>query len=910
MTKPSLSKGSGLPCALAALGLLSAFGLVLYWPIVSGQYTLHGDFASLTYPWANYVAHNFQEGRLPLWDNLRAAGYPFLISSQAQVFYPASLFLPLLLEGGKVSYQGLEIIVLLHFLAAGFFAYLLGRRLGLSFAAALITGLSFMSCGFFLANSNHKATVETVAWLPLVFYAVDRLIHKPGPASLAIAGPAGAMMILAGWTPAVYIAAPFVLAYAVWGLLARSTPLNLRLRIIGALLLAALLAAGLSAVQTLPAWEMTGLSSRQEPNFAWSAAGSLWPGYLLSALVPLVHWGGAGYSMDELHFFTGLVPLMLAGYALAAGGKAGRFFWLAAALAAVAVALGPHTPLFHWLWKNLWGMKMFRCPGRYMIIFQLAVAVLAGLGAARLLDRSRPRGKGVWLLLAAYGLLGLAGLALRLKLTYGPPGLSKSWGLAPDLAAQLSQALLIWFAALGLMAAARWRSMPPWLTGAGLAALLAAQAIAFPAAMSWSEKKPADYFPVTANVRYLRKHIPPGRVGIDLKLTFQGHDDTNASLVFNLPSASIYDTLDEMRHHTMALTGQPQLYADLTDERFLSSYRPAGKLAQGKYLNKEWQLRHGSRESISLADILKEPIKEFGVVSHLAFSEKARQGEVVAEVVLEHQGRETARLPLRAGVETAEWSIDNPDKQAEFSHQRAKVALSWRVAGNKFQGHSFLAQWTFTEPIQADRIILRGATPKGVKTVIREIEINGRGLSQYGQRYVEVRPHLFRNRYALERFRILHDWRVSRPGLSALETTRMADLTRQCVLEKNPAFSAPGQQQTRPDSDRVELVSEEPNHLELKVWAASRGILFAADTFYPGWRVKLNGRPAEIMRCDYLFRGVALEPGTYRVEFSFEPDSFRIGARISLASLAALALLLGLAAFLGWRRRGDRNLLS
>jgi uncharacterized membrane protein YfhO len=57
---------------------------------------------------------------------------------------------------------------------------------------------------------------------------------------------------------------------------------------------------------------------------------------------------------------------------------------------------------------------------------------------------------------------------------------------------------------------------------------------------------------------------------------------------------------------------------------------------------------------------------------------------------------------------------------------------------------------------------------------------------------------------------------------------------------------------------------------------------------YPGWTARVNGSPAPLLRADYLFRAVAFPAGMSRVEFRYEPRSFRLGVAVSLVSVAFL----------------------
>jgi uncharacterized membrane protein YfhO len=64
---------------------------------------------------------------------------------------------------------------------------------------------------------------------------------------------------------------------------------------------------------------------------------------------------------------------------------------------------------------------------------------------------------------------------------------------------------------------------------------------------------------------------------------------------------------------------------------------------------------------------------------------------------------------------------------------------------------------------------------------------------------------------------------------------------------------------------------------------------------FPGWKVKVDGKSADLHRVDYLLRGTSLPAGRHRVEFSYEPLSFRAGWIISLIALLALAGAAGVA---------------
>lgn len=101
------------------------------------------------------------------------------------------------------------------------------------------------------------------------------------------------------------------------------------------------------------------------------------------------------------------------------------------------------------------------------------------------------------------------------------------------------------------------------------------------------------------------------------------------------------------------------------------------------------------------------------------------------------------------------------------------------------------------------------------------------------------------------------------------------------------------------ESVQIEIMSEQPRRLWVRVRCSKPGTLVFADLFYPGWRCRVNRVETAIERAFGVFRAVQLEAGESSVVLSFEPDSFRIGTQATLLGLVLLGLL-----FCG-KRSGD-----
>ena len=81
---------------------------------------------------------------------------------------------------------------------------------------------------------------------------------------------------------------------------------------------------------------------------------------------------------------------------------------------------------------------------------------------------------------------------------------------------------------------------------------------------------------------------------------------------------------------------------------------------------------------------------EVRILSFLAGAVEVEQGRVVAECVVRLASGREIWLPIRAGVETAEWAWERPDVRAAVRHGKAAVHTSF-PAREGFTGHQYLA---------------------------------------------------------------------------------------------------------------------------------------------------------------------------------------------------------------------------
>ncbi len=98
-----------------------------------------------------------------------------------------------------------------------------------------------------------------------------------------------------------------------------------------------------------------------------------------------------------------------------------------------------------------------------------------------------------------------------------------------------------------------------------------------------------------------------------------------------------------------------------------------------------------------------------------------------------------------------------------------------------------------------------------------------------------------------------------------------------------------------PMASTVDLKSYEPNHLIYESNASADGFVVFSEIYYDkGWKCTIDGKDAEYVRCNYVLRGMKVPAGKHKIEWIFEPETFKTGESMAMVSSILLyALLFG-----------------
>jgi len=712
----------------------------------------------------------------------------------------------------------------------------------------------------------------------------------------------------------------------------------------------------LSAVQILPTAEMAGMTARASLSFTEFSQYALPPHQLATLLFPFL-FGGAGpaslsgtpyfgsSSVTELAGYTGLAALVLAAIAVISYRTAQVFFWAAGMAIACLAALGAATPLGRILYA-LPAFGQFRAPGRFLLIFGIAAAVLAGYGVAFIVEGKNPVrsalltiGAGLALILYA-GRIALVDAAPLRKaaLAAGARYFSASPFTNPWIGAPL-------FIGCGMCVVLALLIRKPMSVPLRAALLLAV--ILDLAGFSWYgrwrfESPPARDFQEPEIVRRtgpavsrLRARWVPVRGDLGSPAEAPG----DLSVLWKLPSLAKYGPLLPARYKellNMEANGrfrgqwwEPENRAlDIAGGRFIAVPEILNTREEGfrgiLFSSQDLTLSVGNGCGASTASAtipVRQPrkIRGLALVTLTGCSVGFDQGTPLAEVRLQAIDGASVTIPVRAGVETAEWAAGCADVAPAMRHRAADIYARYSAprGGGVCQGQTYAAILNLPKPtaisameirwlprsvgiLKIDKLSLLDAKT-GVSQPLSQQDVQFGDPVRWRRLDQAEGVEVYENLRAQPRLWLVPETVRAAPAqiASAIQTSRLPD-----GRSYDPAAVALVEEplalrKAVPDPDAgASLVQDNGASIEIRTSGKQPSFLVLADFHYPGWQATINGRPTHIFRTNYIQRGVLLPSGENLVRFEFHPMRFYAGAAVSLGTLA---IVLG-ALFFGWSR--------
>jgi hypothetical protein len=170
-----------------------------------------------------------------------------------------------------------------------------------------------------------------------------------------------------------------------------------------------------------------------------------------------------------------------------------------------------------------------------------------------------------------------------------------------------------------------------------------------------------------------------------------------------------------------------------------------------------------------------------------------------------------------------------------------------------------------------------------VKKSIAEVAARG-----HERVFVDDLVAIFR-RSGPPRYFFTSDYEVSSEG-GALDAVGRSRPPGRIVLERHPPLLPRPISSVNDVPVKVERFTN--NRVVLSLDAPRAGFVYAAESFFPGWRARVNGRVVPIEHANYAFRAVMVPPGHLVLELSYVPPRFWAGFAVSATSLVLVLAIL------------------
>jgi uncharacterized membrane protein YfhO len=112
---------------------------------------------------------------------------------------------------------------------------------------------------------------------------------------------------------------------------------------------------------------------------------------------------------------------------------------------------------------------------------------------------------------------------------------------------------------------------------------------------------------------------------------------------------------------------------------------------------------------------------------------------------------------------------------------------------------------------------------------------------------------------------------------------------------------------TAPDSSAaIRMTTFDNDAISYESNSSSTNLAVFSEVYYKDWEATIDGKPADIIKVNYVLRGLVVPAGSHKISFTFQPKVFYTGKTISTIASWLVAILLLLFIFMEVRKRRIR----
>jgi hypothetical protein len=126
---------------------------------------------------------------------------------------------------------------------------------------------------------------------------------------------------------------------------------------------------------------------------------------------------------------------------------------------------------------------------------------------------------------------------------------------------------------------------------------------------------------------------------------------------------------------------------------------------------------------------------------------------------------------------------------------------------------------------------------------------------------------------ALPRVKLYSNWAVPTNAAAALDILATPAFDPGKTVLVSPETAVP-QPPAAPATDpgTATITQYHPKFVQIQADAKAPAVLLFNDRIAPDWELRVDHKRAEILRCNYIMRGVFLSPGIHTIEFRYKPS--------------------------------------
>ena len=369
--------------------ILLLLAIIGYWQISFMIDPLTYDMTIQAFQWRYFVGECLRDQLLPLWNPYQHMGYPIHADPQGTAWYPITWVIGFI-AGYNMSALSFDFI--LHVFLAGTGMYHLAKKLEIKDPVALLVGITYMFCGFFISNAQHFSWIGSATWVPFILCHYIAFSKGMGLKHAILTGFFMFLLLTGGYPVFAIILFYFFIILLVWFLIKwyKESRWEGLFRLLKLNSIAAGTAILLSMVVWVSLYLIIPYMSRAEGlSLETAHFNPFSPRCMISFILPFGvvkehFWFDTDYAMANGYF--GIIFFLFFIYSLFLKKPAILKILLWWGIFTLLASMGKYTPVRELLFRFIPFMDLFRFPSMFRLFSLISFILLAGWGMQHFLN--------------------------------------------------------------------------------------------------------------------------------------------------------------------------------------------------------------------------------------------------------------------------------------------------------------------------------------------------------------------------------------------------------------------------------------------------------------------------------------------------------------------------------------------